>query len=117
MAKPPISVFFRENWMLLSVFLVAALFALFMAIRVLMDFLYFNDPNNVDVDLKLWMTPRFVVVTYDLPRPYVFDVLSLDPEQDAALRLGRIAKRDGITMEELTAVIREAADQYRAAQQ
>ena len=107
--------FIRQNWVLVSVFLAAAAFALFMASRVFLDFLYFNDPQNVDVDLKPWMTPRFVVLTYDLPRPFVFELLSIDPNEDSGLRLRRIAERDGITMEELTARVREATARYRAA--
>ncbi len=117
MTERRMAAFVRENWMLLSVFLAAVIFALFMASRVFLDFLYFNDPQNVDVDLKPWMTPRFVVLTYDLPRPFVFELLSLDPEEDAGLRLRRIAERDGITMDELTARVREAAEQYRAEQE
>lgn len=105
--------FVRDNWLVLSVFLAATIFALFMASRVFLDFLYFNDPANVDVDLKPWMTARFIVQTYDLPRPFVFELLSLDPEQEGGLRLGRLGAREGITMEELTARVRDAAAEYR----
>ena len=117
MAERQVVAFVRENWILLSVFLLAVVFGLFMASRLFLDFLYFNDPQNVDVDLKPWMTPRFVVLTYDLPRPFVFELLSLDPEEGSGLRLRRIAERDGITMEELTTRVREAAEQYRIEQE
>ncbi|QUS36292.1 hypothetical protein [Falsirhodobacter algicola] len=117
MAEKRFSAFVRENWLLLSVFLAAILVALFLASRVFMDFLYFHDPANVDVDLKPWMTPRFVVVTYDLPRPFVYELLSLDAKEDHGLRLHRIAERDGITMDELTARVRKAAEEYRARQE
>ena len=82
-----------------------------------MDFVYFNDPKNVDVELKRWMTPRYIVKTYDLPRPEVFEILQIDLEADSGRRLGRIAAQDGLTMQQLTEKVREGAAQYRAQQQ
>lgn len=109
--------FLRENWLLFSGLLLAVIVAIWFATRVLMDFLYFNDPNNVDVELKRWMTPRYIVKTYDLPRPEVFEILQLDLDADSGRRLGRIAEQDGLTMQQLTEKVREGAAQYRAQQQ
>ncbi len=117
MVEGQLARFLRDNWAVVSVLLVALAFALFMASRLFLDFLYFNDPENVDVDLKPWMTPRFIVMTYDLPRPFVFELFELDPDTDSGLRLGRIAERDNITMEELTARVRDAAETYRSRQE
>lgn len=105
--------FARKNWLPLGIFFGALAVALFFASRVFLDFLYFNDPKNVDVDLKPWMTPRFIVITYDLPRPVVFEILALDPKEDRGLRLRRVAERQGVSMEELTARVRDAAAAYR----
>ena len=82
-----------------------------------MDFLYFNDPINVDVELKRWMTPRYIVQTYDITRPKIFEILQLDLEADKGRRLGRIAEQDGLTMQQLTEKVREGVAQYRAQQQ
>ncbi len=109
--------FLRKNWMLLSGLIAAVIVAIWFATQVIMEFLYFNDPKNVDVDLKRWMTPLYIVETYDLPRPKVFEILQIDLEADRGRRLGRIAQRDGVTMEELTEKVREGAAQYRAQQQ
>ena len=109
-----IAAFLRQNWILAGFFLGACLLALWFAVHVVMDALYFNDPRNVDVDLKPWMTPRYVVMTYDLPRSVVAELLELDGPDDRGLRLGRIAESRGISMDALIALVREAAAEYRA---
>jgi hypothetical protein len=111
-----ISSFVRQNWLLVSVFVLASVLALWFAAQVIMDFLYFNDPNNVDVDLKPWMSPRFIVLTYDLPRPLVFDILLLDENTGSGQRLKHVAEDLGLTLDELTTQVRAAAQDYRAAQ-
>lgn len=113
MAKRNFHVFARRNWLILAVLLLALGVALFFASRFFLNFLTFNDLRNTDADLQPWMTPRFVVVSYDLPRELVFDVLELDPEEDRGLRLRRVAERQGVSMEELTERVREAAEDYR----
>ena len=91
--------------------------ALWFAGHAVADAVYFNDPRNVDVDLKPWMTPRYVVLTYDLPRPLVIETLGLDPVADQGIRLGRLAQERDITLEELTETVRAAAALYREAGQ
>ena len=108
-----IGAFIRQNWQLAFVFFGALLFASWFAFQAISDALYFNDPRNVDVDLKPWMTPRYVVLTYDLPRSLVAEVLTLDQESDRRIRLGQLAKERGLTMDELTALLRAAAADYR----
>ncbi|UWQ20138.1 hypothetical protein [Jannaschia sp. W003] len=102
-----------QNWGLLSVLLLMLAVALWFAAQVVLDFFYFHDPAHVDVDLKPWMTPRFIVLTYDLPRPFVFDTLGLDDKSGRGQRLGRVAREMGVTMEEVTAQVRDAAEAYR----
>ena len=114
MISPKMARFLRKNWLLVSVTVVVFAGVGWFGVQILLDFLYFNDPRNVDVALKGWMTPRYVVLTYDLPRSLVRDILELPPDGPGGLRLGRIADNMGLTMEELTARVREAAAQYRA---
>jgi hypothetical protein len=111
-----ISPFVRQNWLLVSVLILASVFAVWFAAQVTLNFLYFNDPNNVDVDLKPWMSPRFIVLTYDLPRPFVFEILRLDEDADSGQRLKHVAEDLGLTLDELTTQVRAAAQDYRAAQ-
>ncbi|MEO1550498.1 MAG: hypothetical protein AAFR93_08700 [Pseudomonadota bacterium] len=109
--------FARRNWIVLGLLLASIAIAFWFALSLVSDALYFNDPRNLDVDLKPWMTPRYVVHTYDLPRSLVMEVLELDPEADRGIRLGRLAEDRGMSMDDLTALVRDAADTFRGAEQ
>ncbi len=110
-----LGIFIRKNWLLVGLTLATLLVILWFGSRLVMDFIFFNDPRNVDVDLKGWMTPRFVVLTYDLPRDYVAEILELESE-DRGKRLRHVADDLGLTLEELTQKVRDAAETYRASQ-
>ncbi len=105
--------FLRQNWMPVGLLVGSLAVAMWFGVQVFLDGLYFNDPNNVDVDLKPWMTPRFIVITYDLPKPFVFDLLALDSDTERGIRLGTLAAERDMTMEELTAQVRQAAATFR----
>lgn len=109
--------FIKQNLLVFSLFLGSFAVALWFAFHAITDALYFNDPRNVDVALKPWMTPRYVVLTYDLPRPLVMEILELDPEGDRGVRLGRLARDRNISMDDLTDLVREAAATYREGQE
>ncbi len=59
------------------------------------------------------MTPRYVSLSYDLPRDLVFEILEIEPEGDFPKRLDRIAERNGLTLTELTQQVQAAASAYR----
>lgn len=105
--------FIRQNWHLVCLLFGSFAVALWFAFHAITDALYFNDPRNVDVALKPWMTPRYVVLTYDLPRPLVMEILQLDPEDDRGIRLGRLARDRNVSMDDLTALVRDSAAAYR----
>ena len=107
--------FIRKNLLLVSLTVLTLVVIFWFGFRLLADFLYFNDPRNVDVDLKGWMTPRFIGITYDLPRELVFEVLELSPESARGQRLRFVAEDLGLTLDELTEKVRAAAKVYRAA--
>lgn len=113
MPSPRVQKFLRQNWMLLSVLLGAAIIAAWFIIHALLQFVWFHDPEHVDVELRGWMTPRYIVKTYDLPRPLVLETLQLDPESHRPKTLKDIAADLGMTLPELTALIRETAETYR----
>ncbi|MDX8347969.1 hypothetical protein SLH49_08220 [Cognatiyoonia sp. IB215446] len=102
---------------MVSLFLGSLAVALWFAFHAITDALYFNDPRNVDVALKPWMTPRYVVLTYDLPRPLVMELLELDPDDDRGIRLGRLAQERNISMDDLTTLVRDATAAYREGQE
>ncbi|MEM7259428.1 MAG: hypothetical protein AAF404_18795 [Pseudomonadota bacterium] len=115
--NPELLSFIRKNLVLLAGFIVVLAVAIWFSVHVILHALYFNDPRNVDVDLRPWMTPRYIVLTYDLPRPFVLDMLELDPALDKGVRLGRIAQQRGVSMSDLTEQVRTAAAAYREEQQ
>ena len=78
------------------------------------DLIYFNDPRHQDETLRPWMTPRYVVMSYDLPRSVVAEVLELPRDGGPRERMDNIAERLGLSLDELTARVRVAADTYRA---
>lgn len=105
--------FAKKNWGLLSVLFLTVVVLVWFASRLFLDFLYFNDPRNVDVELKPWMTPRFIVLTYDVPRSLVFEILDLDETEDRGIRLGRVAQERGLSLEDLTVLVRDEIAAYR----
>lgn len=114
MISPKILRFLKENRLLVSLTMAALVAIGWFGSRILLDSLYFNDPRNVDVALRGWMTPRYIVLTYDLPRPFVREVLEIPADGPGGQRLKFVAENLGLTMEELTERVRDAAMQYRA---
>ena len=107
---------FVRNNLLLVLLTVATLIVIgWFGFRFIADFIYFHDPNNVDVELKGWMTARFIVLTYDLPRPFVFDLLGIQSHEEGGAHLKFIAEELGVSLEELTQKVRQAAAEYRDA--
>ena len=109
--------FMRQNLLLVGVFTIACGVALWFLTHIALDFLYFNDPKNQDVDLRGWMTPRYIVRTYDLPRDLVLETLQIEENQQRGAPLRRIASDLGLTMDELTDLIRQTAETYRGQSQ
>ena len=114
--SPKLNRFLHRNRGPLGLLLLAGAVALWLGFRLIADFVYFHDPANRDVDLKGWMTPRYVVETYDLPPSLVGELLDLPPEGPRGRRMRRIAADLGLTLDELTARVRAAAADYRQAQ-
>ncbi|MCP1169090.1 hypothetical protein [Limimaricola litoreus] len=107
--------FLRRNRGPLALLLLAGAVAVWLAFRMVADFLYFHDPAHRDVELRGWMTPRYVVETYDLPPSLVSELLDLPAQGPRRRRMRRIAADLGLTLEELTDRVRAAAAEYRQA--
>jgi hypothetical protein len=112
--NPEFISFLRKNWLIVVILVLAICAAGWFAIQMIMDFIYFHDPRNQDIILKEWMTPRYVVHSYDLPRATVAEILGLTQDGDRGRRLIDIANDMGLTMDELTQIVRDGAAQYRA---
>lgn len=113
MKSQQLGAFVRQNWKLVTVFLIASVAALWFAGSILLQFLYFNDPRHQDEALKGWMTARYIVLSYDLPRPLVLEALDLSPEEGGRRPLRKVAQEMGITLDELTQIVRNVAQEHR----
>lgn len=105
--------FARENLLVVGILAIALAAALWFGFRVVSDIIYFNDPAHEDVALKGWMTPRYIVLTYDVPRPVAFEILGLPENAEGGTPLRDVAEAKGITIEELTEIVRDGVEDYR----
>lgn len=106
--------FLKQNWILVSIMTVALMALLFFVFSFISNLIYFNDPQHKDQSLRAWMTPRYVVMSYDLPPRIVGEVMNLRPRVDKRRLLSQVADDLNITLEELTVRIRAAAKEHRA---
>ncbi|AGI68332.1 hypothetical protein OAN307_c27560 [Octadecabacter antarcticus 307] len=87
----------------------------FFGVRTMSSMIYWMDPDHRDQALAGWMTPRYVMRSYQLPPDVLGPALFL--VRDAAPRrisLDTIAAENGITMDDLQIRIDAAAAQMRA---
>lgn len=106
--------FARKHWLLISGFVVSTGLALYFGFTFMADAIYFNDPRHQDSDLKGWMTPRYIMLSYDIPMPLVLDALGLDESViGQGLRLENIAAEQEFSLAELTEKIRSVTEEYR----
>ncbi|MEM8539642.1 MAG: hypothetical protein AAGF25_01695 [Pseudomonadota bacterium] len=118
MLSRKIKLFARRHWLPLVGFIASLGLAVFFAVTFMADAIYFNDPRHKDVDLQGWMTPRYVVLSYDVPRGVILDALGLTTEANGqGLRMRDIAQQQEVGLAELTERVREAAGAHREANQ
>lgn len=102
--------FLRKYWLLVCALSLSIIFASWFGVTILASAIYFNDPRHKDIDLKGWMTPRYIMLSYDLPRNVIIEVLRLDDSFIGKRpKLKDIATKQNITLEELTNKVRAAA--------
>jgi hypothetical protein len=69
-----------------------------------------GDPRR---PVAAWMTPRYIVHTYDLDPPEVAAILGLDPGSHPAETLDEIARDSGRPVAALLAALQAAAERQR----
>lgn len=98
-----------------GVFALALACLIFFGGRFAADAIYFSDPAHRQQTLEGWMTPKYVGMSWGLPKQVIDDVMNLDD-----LRGGRpprvkdVAENLGISLEDLEARIRAAHDAHKA---
>lgn len=117
MTRSELLVFARQNWLAVALLLFSLAVMIWFGGHLLLDLVYFNDPAHKDAVLQGWMTPRYITLSYDLPRSVVLDVLGLDEVSERGRHLADIALDKGITLDELTQRVRTAAEAHRTGRQ
>ena len=113
MSKVKFIAFAKKNWAAMLVLCLSSIALIWFVGSFLFALIYFNDPRHQDEALKGWMTPRYVVMSYDLPREIVADLLDLPAGGPGDLKLDAIAQGLGLTLVELTTIVRDAAAAHR----
>ena len=107
--------FWKEQKLALSVFLLALLLLLWFGARFVLNVIYFNDPAHRNQALELWMTPKYVGMSYKLP-PHVIDAaMGLEKQEGRRVRLDRVISDLDITLEELEIRVRAAKEAFEEA--
>lgn len=102
----------EQKWACLGFFL-SIIAAVFISATYLADAIYFDDPRHQNVELRAWMTPRYVALSYDLPRSVVLSILGIQPETNFSTGMDSLAQNLGLTLEELTVKVKTEAEVYR----
>ena len=93
--------------------LVAAVFA----VRLVMGALFWADPKHQDMPIAPWMTPRFVAMSWDLPKDVVIEALGMKPDGKGPQPLEKMARERGVPVEVLISELEAAITVYRSAQE
>jgi hypothetical protein len=114
MQRPhPIWSFLRNHMGVVAILVIACAAGLWFAADIVSDFVYFNDPRHQDEALKPWMTPRYVGMSYDLPRDVVHDIFGLSDNGPRGMTMRNIAAEQGLSLHDLTEKVRTTANAYR----
>ncbi|MEN0088057.1 MAG: hypothetical protein AAF737_06445 [Pseudomonadota bacterium] len=114
LGSPKLRAFLRANVMLVGATVLSFLVLVTFSVGFLSDLIYFNDPRHQAEPLKPWMTPRYVALSYDLPRERVMELFELTEDvPQRRPRVGQIARTLDLTLAELTERVREAAAEER----
>lgn len=105
----------RHHPVRLSAFATALLAAVFFGIRLIVFTLYWSDPANRNLPIEGWMTPRYVAMSWDIPRDVVGEALGLEPDGGLGpVTLDRLAEDQGIPTDALISRLETAIAAHKA---
>lgn len=105
----------REHRVLSLAFILALSLTSIFVFRAILGMIYWADPKHQDREFEYWMTPRYISMSYSLPREEVLGALGIvDGELPRPMTLGRIAKHTGVDIKILEASVEDAATKFRA---
>ncbi|MDE9448886.1 hypothetical protein J3R80_00200 [Aliiroseovarius sp. Z3] len=89
--------------------------SVFFGVRTTTSWIYWTDPAHIDQPIEGWMTPRYVAMSWDVPRDVMMNALRIDRPEDGPPNLARLAEARGVTLDALIAEIEAAIAAHRAA--
>lgn len=104
--------FWREHRFLFLAFAMALALTVFFTVRMVVFTLYWADPAHRNQPIAGWMTPRYIVHSYDLPPELVRKVLNLEEEPRKRRTLAEIARDSDLTLDEIAQRITQAAEAH-----
>jgi hypothetical protein len=96
---------------LLAGFVLAVVVAATLLLRGLLLLPHQGDPDR---PVAPWMTPRFIVHTYDLEGPEVGQILGLPPGSRPTETIEQIARAQGRPLDEVMKALQSAVERRRA---
>lgn len=102
----------REHRILFLAFTAALVVTVFFAVRMIVFTIYWSDPAHHHQPLEGWMTPRYIVHSYDLPPEVVQEALNLKEKVRKRRTLAEIAHDTGLSLEEMTRRVERAAETH-----
>lgn len=113
MLTPKLRTFILQNKLTVGFCAASFLALLYFTGSFAAELIYFNDPRHQNEALKPWMTPRYISLSYDLPRETVDQIFGLTETSEGPRRMRFVAERLDVSLEELTQMVRDAAQDYR----
>ena len=99
----------------LCAFVLCVLVAGYFGGQALSRYIYWADPRHQDQPLADWMTPRYVVQSYDVPPEVIQTALGLAlDEPPRRISLGSLAAAQGKTLTDLQAQVTDAVTDWRS---
>ncbi len=90
-----------RQWLLLAVFLLAALGSVFFATRFVVKTIYWSAHREEPIES--WMPIRYIAHSHDVEAAILFEALDLPPGHEDRQPIGEIAEREGLTVTEVKA--------------
>lgn len=107
----------RQNRLLVLSFAAALALTAFFAVRFALGWLHWQDPATRDQPIAGWMTPRYVAMSWHVPRDVMLDALGMTPgarPMGKPQSIAAIARARGMTEAQLIAEIEAAIATFRA---
>lgn len=103
-----------RNPVLTSAFVLAILLTVFFAFRSTSFLIYWSDPEHLNQPVEGWMTPRYIVHSWQLSPEEVLRVIGEGPMPSKRQTLEDIATQRGIPLDDLIARLTKALEALRS---